>query len=227
MVDEPLQRSRKRLASVDWLALRRAFVERPERPLMADLSAEFGVSVDRINRSSHDEGWATLRASHLGERLKVADAGVAILAAAKADTAVTRAFTDTAIEVIREVHGVVTRLGSKKIAETTRANTLNTCAFTMSNLANALARVGVVGLPKSLKESAGVDSGNGRWNPQMLAALNVTVQTIVGQGSHVLATTAPAQPIAATVGPSAGSVEVEMPPDAPAPGGERDDYGVL
>jgi len=192
---------------------------------MADLSAEFGVSVDRINRSSHDEGWATLRASHLGERLKVADAGVAILAAAKADTAVTRAFTDTAIEVIREVHGVVTRLAGKKVAETTRANTLNTCAFTLSNLANALARVGVVGLPKSLKESAGVDSGNGRWNPQMLAALNVTVQNIVGQGSHVLATAAPAQPIAATSGPFAASVEVEVPPEPVPVAG--DDHGVL
>ena len=190
--------------------------------MLEELGTEFGVSRDRINRACSDEGWATLRAAHLGERLKVADAGVAILAAAKADTAVTRAFTDTAIEVIREVHGVVTRLGSKKIAETTRANTLNTCAFTLSNLANALARVGVVGLPKSLKESAGVENGNGRWNPQMLAALNVTVQTIVGQS-----VAAPAHPILATVGPSAGSVEVEMPPEPVPVPVEADDYGVL
>jgi hypothetical protein len=181
--------------SVDWVALRRAFIERPERPMLEELGTEFGVSRERINRACGDEGWATLRAAHLGERLKVADAGVALLQAAKADSAVTHAFTEVALEVVREVHGVVSRLSSKKLAENTRANTLNTCAFTLSNLANALARVGVVGLPKSLKESAGVDSGNGRWNPQMLASLNVTVQNLL-------------QPVAAPAAPVQSAADV-------------------
>lgn len=186
---------RAKVASVDWIALRRSFIERPERPMLADLSTEYGVSVDRISRACGDEGWATLRAAHLGERLKVADAGVALLQAAKADSAVTHAFTDVALEVVREVHGVVSRLATKKLAENTRANTLNTCAFTLSNLANALARVGVVGLPKSLKESAGVDSGNGRWNPAMLASLNVTVQNLL-------------QPVAAPAAPVQSAADV-------------------
>jgi hypothetical protein len=188
--------------SVDWIALRRAFIERPERPMLEDLGNEFGVSRDRINRASGEEGWATLRAAHLGERLKVADAGVALLQAAKADSAVTHAFTDVALEVVREVHGVVARLGNKKLAENTRANTLNTCAFTLSNLANALARVGVVGLPKSLKESAGVDSGNGRWNPAMLASLNVTVQNLMQPAPAVVVTEAQPAPTAAILGGS-------------------------
>ena len=188
------------MQSVDWIALRRAFIERPERPMLEELGTEFGVSRDRINRACSDEGWATLRASHLGERLKVADAGVALLQAAKADSAVTHAFTDVALEVVREVHGVVSRLGNKKLAENTRANTLNTCAFTLSNLANALARVGVVGLPKSLKESAGVDSGNGRWNPAMLASLNVTVQNLMQPAPQVVVTEAPPAPTAAILG---------------------------
>ena len=193
---------RAKVGSVDWIALRKAFIERAERPMLADLSTEFGVSVDRISRACGDEGWATLRASHLGERLKVADAGVALLQAAKADSAVTHAFTDVALEVVREVHGVVARLGNKKLAENTRANTLNTCAFTLSNLANALARVGVVGLPKSLKESAGVDSGNGRWNPAMLASLNVTVQNLMQPAPAVVVTEAQPAPTAAILGGS-------------------------
>jgi hypothetical protein len=188
--------------SVDWIALRRAFIERPERPMLEELGTEFGVSRERINRACSDEGWATLRAAHLGERLKVADAGVALLQAAKADSAVTHAFTDVALEVVREVHGVVSRLGNKKLAENTRANTLNTCAFTLSNLANALARVGVVGLPKSLKESAGVDSGNGRWNPAMLASLNVTVQNLMAPAPAVVVTEAQPAPTAAILGGS-------------------------
>ena len=170
---------RARVQSVDWVALRRAFIERPERPLVADLSTEFGVSVERIQRAAQDEGWSTLRAAHLGERLKEADAALAVLNAAKADGAVTSAITNAALEVIREVNAVVADVSKRKQAENTRANTLNTCGFVLNNLANALARVGVVGLPKALKESAGVDNGNGRWNPQMLQALNVTVQNIM------------------------------------------------
>lgn len=179
MQTKPKGGIRARVQSVDWVALRRAFIERPERPLVADLSTEFGVSVERIQRAAQDEGWSTLRAAHLGERLKQADAALAVLNAAKADGAVTSAITNAALEVIREVNAVVADVSKRKQAENTRANTLNTCGFVLSNLANALARVGVVGLPKALKESAGVDNGNGRWNPQMLQALNVTVQNIV------------------------------------------------
>ena len=184
----------------DWVGLRQAFIERPERATYAELGREFNISEDRIKRAACEEGWATLRASHLNERLKVADAGVALLQAAKADSAVTHAFTDVALEVVREVHGVVSRLGGKKLSETTRANTLNTCAFTLSNLANALARVGVVGLPKSLKESAGVDSGNGRWSPSLLASLNVTVQNLMQPAPVVVTAEAPPAPTAAILG---------------------------
>ena len=200
----------RRLQSVDWVALRRAFIERPERPLIDDLSKEFGLSADRINRASRDEGWPTLRAAFAQERLKEADAAMAIVNAAKAESAVTRAFTDAALEVCQQVHTVVQDLQRRKVAENTRANTLNTCAFTLSNLANALARVGVVGLPKALKESAGVDNGNGRWNPAMLQALNVTVQNIVGG-------TAPQAPVAGDSSPSVAEVEAMPAPALAAP----------
>ena len=198
--------------SVDWVALRRAFVERPERPLVDDLAKEFGLSPERIYRASRDEGWPTMRAALADERLKQADAAMALVNAAKTEGAVTRAFTDAALEVVQQVNTVVQDLAKKRVAENTRANTLNTCAFTLSNLANALARVGVVGLPKALKEQAGVDSGNGRWNPAMLQALNVTVQTIVGQQPQQ----APAVGLSGAI---AAPVEAEqpLPLAAPAP----------
>lgn len=210
--------ARQRVASCDWVALRRAFVERPERPLLSDLSAEFGISIERISRASGDEGWPALRAAHLGERMKAADAGMAILRAAKADGAITAAVTNSALEIIREVDTVVQSLGARKVAPNTKANTLNTCGFVLSNLANALARVGVVGLPKSLKESAGVDSGNGRWNPAMLQALNQTVQVIVQQATPAAVASAPAEApsvaIPATLEAATEPVEVDMPPVA-------------
>jgi hypothetical protein len=70
----------------------------------------------------------------------------------------------------------------------------------LSNLANALARVGVVGLPKSLKESAGVDSGNGKWNGALLASLNVTVQNLLAPAPQVVTAEAPPAPTAAILG---------------------------
>ena len=195
---------RRRAASVDWVALRRAFVERPERPLYDELAKEFGVAPERITRAARDDGWSTMRAAFMEERLKQADAAMVLVNAAKREGAVTHAFTSAALEVCAQVHTVVQDLSKKKMAEATRANTLNSCAFTLSNLANALARVGVVGLPKALKDSAGVDSGNGRWNPAMLQALNVTVQNIMGT---------PAQtPVPVDSSPSAEPVEAMPQP---------------
>ena len=162
----------------DWSAVRQAFITRPERATYAELGSEFHVSEDRIKRAAADEGWAALRAAHLEGQLKQGDAAVAILRAARMDSAVMSTFTSLALETLGRLQEIVDQVESKKSVNT-RANTLNTVSFAMGNIARALKEVGVVGIPKALKESAGVDSGNGRWNPQMLQALNVTVQNIV------------------------------------------------
>jgi hypothetical protein len=160
----------------DWVALRQAFITRPERATYADLSAEFQISEERIKRAASDEGWAALRAAHLEEQLRQGDAAVALLRAARMDHAVMGSFTNLALETVRKLQEIVDQIETKQSVNT-RANTLNTVSFAMGNVARALKEVGVVGIPKALKESAGV--AGGRWNPQMLQALNVTVQNIV------------------------------------------------
>ena len=180
------------MASVDWLAARKAFIERAERPTVTELAAEFGCTVERMNRANADEGWATLRAAHLEKQLRSGDAAVALMRAAQADSAVTHAVSNLALEVIQQLHEVVAKAATVAKAENTKANTLNTVTFALRNLTGALKEVGIVGVPKSLKESAGVDSGNGRWNPAMLASLNVTVQNLM----------APPAPTAAILGGS-------------------------
>jgi hypothetical protein len=194
--------SRRRVASVDWLAARKAFIERAERPTVTELAAEFGCTVERMNRANADEGWATLRAAHLEKQLRSGDAAVALMRAAQADSAVTHAVSNLALEVIQQLHEVVAKAATVAKAENTRANTLNTVTFALRNLTGALKEVGIVGVPKSLKESAGVDSGNGRWNPQMLASLNVTVQNLMAPAPQVLAAEAPPEPTAAILGGS-------------------------
>lgn len=104
---------------------------------------------------------------------------MALLRAAKADSAITHAVTNLALEVIQQLHEVVARAATASKSENTTGNTLNTVTFALKNLTGALKEVGVVGVPKALRESAGVENGNGRWNPQMLASLNVTVQNMM------------------------------------------------
>ena len=162
----------------EWVGLRRAFIERPVRATYAELGKEFYISEDRIKRCACDEGWAMLRAAHLEAQLRQGDAAVALLRAAKMDSAIMASFTNLALETVRKLQEIVDQVESKKSVNT-RANTLNTVTFAMGNIARALKEVGVVGIPKALKESAGVDSGNGKWNPQMLASLNVTVQNLM------------------------------------------------
>ena len=161
---------------VDWPAVRRAFIESPERQTYGDLGAQFNVSEDRIKRAAAEEGWASLRAAYLESQLRHGDAALALLKAAKMDSTVMSTFTDVTLETLRKLQSVVDQVDSKKSVNT-RANTLNTVSFAMNNLANALHRVGVVGIPKAIKDAAG--EANGRWNPQMLAALNVTVSNII------------------------------------------------
>ena len=167
----------------DWVGLRRAFIERPVRATYAELGKEFYVSEDRIKRCACDEGWAMLRAAHREAQLRQGDAAVALLRAAQADTAVTHAVSNLALEVIQQLHDVVAKSATVGKAENTKANPLNTVTFALKNLTGALKEVGIVGVPKALKESAGVDSGNGRWNSQMLASLNVTVQNLMQPGA--------------------------------------------
>ena len=164
--------------SFDWVSLRKAFIETPERATYSELSKDFNISEERIKRAACDEGWAMLRAAHLEAQLRQGDAAVALLRAAKMDSAIMASFTNLALETVRKLQEIVDQVESKKSVNT-RANTLNTVTFAMGNIARALKEVGVIGIPKALKESAGVDSGNGRWNSAMLQSLNITVANLM------------------------------------------------
>jgi hypothetical protein len=154
--------------------------------MLPDLAVEFGVSEARIRRACHDEGWPAMRAARLDDALRSSDAIKALLDAARTEGAVQRAMGNIALEVISQLHEVSAQAArAQGKAENTRANTLNTVTFALRNLAGALKDVGLVGLPRALKSQAGMADEQGRWNPQMLASLNVTVQNIVGAAGPV------------------------------------------
>jgi hypothetical protein len=201
--------ARARVASVDWAAAKKAFIERPERPLIDDLAREFGVNATRMARACSDEGWPLLRAQKLEQALRSSDAAKALMEAAAGEGAVQRAATNLALEMIGHLHEVARQAaaaGAK--AENTRANTLNTLAFALRNLTGALKDAGIIGLPRSLKSAVGVGDEGGKWNPAMLASLNVTVQNLVSTASPA----APQAPSSAVSGPIEAEGGVQPPP---------------
>jgi len=166
--------------TINWAAAREAFISRPERPKLADLANEFGTDGIRLGRVCNDEGWPALRAARLDAALRSSDAVKALLDAARTESTVQRAVSNLALEIVQQLQEVTAEAGKASKAENTRANTLNTVTFALRNLTGALKEVGLVGLPRGLKQ-AGMADEQGRWNPAMLQALNVTVQNIVGQ----------------------------------------------
>ena len=209
------------LRTFDWASVRRDFIEAEERPTWADLAAKYKCSDERLRRAAQDEGWATLRVAHLENQLKNGDAAVALLRAAKMDTAVISAVTNVSLNVIQKLEEIIGQLESKKSVNT-RANTLNTVTFALGNVTKALKEVGVVGIPKALK-AAGMEGSNGQWSASMVSALNVTVQNIVGQQAQPVARPAP---LAAISAPSEGLTMPE-PAEAEIVGAEPSAESVL
>lgn len=169
-----------RIQSADWIAIRQAFIDRPERPTIPALALEFGVTESRVARAAVDGGWAALRAARMDEALRSSDAMKALLDAARTEGTIQRSINALALELISQLHDVAVEAGrAKGKAENTRANTLNTVTFALRNLTGALKEIGVVGMAKALKAGVGMSDEQGRWNPQMLQSLNVTVQNIM------------------------------------------------
>ena len=163
------------LRTIDWPKVRDAFVRRPERPTYAELAVEFDLNENRIKRCAADEGWTARRAAYLEEQLRVCDAGQVLLAAVKVDGAIVHSFSDLALLTTQQLKEIVTSIDPER-APQSRADTVNTCMFALCNLARALKEVGVVGIPKGLADGAQKD--NGRWNPAMLAQINLTIQNL-------------------------------------------------
>jgi hypothetical protein len=164
--------------SVDWQPLRDAFVQRSPRPSYSELSAEFNVPITTISICASEEAWTSLRAQFLETRLREADASAVLLEAIKIDRTLIRTVSDLALVALNRLKHEIERLTDEK-APSTNVEVLNTCSFAAANFTRALKDTGVIGLPKGM--SAEGKELNGRWNPEMLQQINVTVQNLTAQ----------------------------------------------
>lgn len=168
--------SRGTKTSMDWGAIRRAYIESTERPTHQELATQFSCPENRIARVASEEGWAMLRAQRLEAALKEGNASEIILKAAKVDQTHVRNLSGVAIAALAELARILTDLSKDERAPSTRAQVVQSVSFSMLNVANALKTAGCVGIPKALAD--GARNGNGAWDAGMLQQINVTVQNL-------------------------------------------------
>ncbi len=142
--------------SFKWEPVREHFLTAPERPTWNELETQFGIPADRIRAAAGDEGWVVLRAKKTAALVERSGVHEMLLDAARHQQLITDKFCGVALGTVEQLEKILSDLDGtdgetgKKLAVTTRSNTLNTVSFALLNLANALKNSGVVGLPRAL-----------------------------------------------------------------------------
>ncbi len=163
---------------VKIVKMRETFIERALLPSYDELAEEFSVPISTVRKYASQEGWPGMRVAHQDRQIAESEAKGAVLAVLKGDHTVSRKYLNLAIVTLDKLTLTVERLDDKR-AESTNAQTINTCMFAAANLAKALHEVGIIGITKTLNGVGKED--NGRWNPQMLQQINLTVQNLTAQ----------------------------------------------
>ncbi len=169
--------------------VRKAFVERDVRPMYTSLSEEFSVPASTIQHWAAQGAWLEARAAHLQKLEKQSRAADIVLTAAKrADERIMRAFSDVIIIGLEKLSFALAQIPEKQAAST-QAQTINTCSFAAKNFSEVCRTLGIVGFSKALDQEG--KEANGRWNPDMLQQINVTVQNMTDKAAQ------PAEPVQA------------------------------
>lgn len=157
--------------SFDWAPVRKAFVERNERPTYDELSGEFQIPIATLHRASSEEGWAALRAQYLEQQLAKADASGVLLKAIRIDQSLVTQASSVAITLLEKLQETLVSIDGKTAASS-RASVLNTCSFAFKNVTDGLKSAGLLGISKTLDAEG---RGSGQWNPKLLTQINVVV----------------------------------------------------
>ncbi len=150
-------------------------MSRHPKPTYEELSAEFEIPLSTIGRLSVEEGWVSLRAATLERKAKESDALSIVLEAVKIDRTIIATLSDVLLIGLRKIGDALNGIPDTHAAST-KAEIVNTCSFALKNFADAAKSAGIMGVSKTLNQLG--DAGNGRWNPEMLQQINVTVQNL-------------------------------------------------
>jgi len=151
---------------------REAYVTRDIRPTYAELSAECGMTEQRLQQAASDQGWPMARARYIQQRLDESGAGEVILSAMRSSRSIVAAGENCAMLLLGKICEIAESIKPESAAST-RCGIVNTLTFAFSNVAKATKDLGIVGFPKELADAG--KGGNGHWNPQLLQSINVTI----------------------------------------------------
>lgn len=160
--NEKLEREREKSEKC-----RKAYVERVVQPTLEELSEEFGSPRSTIGYWSASQNWSALRSAHQETRAQ-AEAIVG-QAASRTNLPVVQALTDAILALIQALTRTILDIDHDR-APSTRSQILNTCSFAIKNAADACKNVGIVGMPKSLKDVADQSGG---WTPALTQQINI------------------------------------------------------
>jgi len=182
VIEAPSKRQRGLKRDFNWTQAREAFINREVRPTYDEISTEFLIPISTVRLAAADEGWPLLRSKRLTAALESVNAGEQILTALKSSRAIVSAGENVGIIALQKITQLLEDVvNAKDQAISTRANNLNTISFAISNVAKAMKDLGIVGFAKGLADEG---APNGKWKPELLQQINVTVQNLTKQAER-------------------------------------------
>lgn len=158
-----------------WPAIRRAFIEREQKPTQVELAEEFRVNVNTLANIAAEEGWTLQRARFFDSQLVRSDVTQALVEIARDRRETSTAVANSALVGVRRITYFV-----EKIPDTTAPKAaldlLNTASFATANFAKSLKDAGLVEIPKALSDQLGKGDNSKDFLRGALQQINITVQ---------------------------------------------------
>ena len=157
-----------------WDIVRDAYLNRAPCPSYKELSEEFGIPHSSVSMMAREENWPQLRLDIQNKALAALGAGEIIAKAITAENQITDTAKQVVIKLLGKLELIIENSPTDEKNRKKSADILNTCSFAIQNCSNSMKALGIVGLPKELKDAG--KSGNNQWDKQLLQQINVTVQ---------------------------------------------------
>lgn len=164
---------------------KKAFIEREIQPTQPALAKEFETSQSNISYWCATQNWVGLRSTF--QENKRTAAAIVEQAAARVNQPLIDAISGALLQLVHAIGRTISDIDHDKQAASTRAQTCNTCSFALKNIGDTCKSIGIVGMPKALKDTA---TESGGWTAGLTQQINI----MLGKESSEKSSPAPVQP---------------------------------
>lgn len=175
--------------TIDWIAAKKAYVERTPCPSYTDLAKEFGCSLQSISNVAREEDWPAFRKTRQEKTMAECNANDAIIAAVKGEGPILQQARSVTAQFISAIELCVQKLmaDAESMKPSSMANILNTIGFAMSNGGKFMDTIGLIGMQKELSKARREGSeGSVPWDKGMMQQINVTVTGMAAEAKAAM-----------------------------------------